>query len=421
MLRKTLPFCLAIAGGASGTLWSQEIKSPPIVSSGAAIQSLSDTHGMSVPIVKSATTPSGRSVTATPIVSKPIPQPIIRQDEMVQAPSEPFLNPIVAPALGENLKFGGWAQTGYHSQNTALFNNRPDKVNLQQLWFYLQKEAARNPTWDWGFRADLIYGTDAVKTQAFGNPAGSWDFQNGMDFGAYGWAIPQAYAELAKEDVSIKVGHFFTLVGYEVVTAPDNFFYSHAYTMFNSEPFTHTGAIASYDVNDTTTLHGGWTLGWDTGFNQLNGGSNFLGGFSRQMQEDLKFTYIATAGDFGWRGNGYSHSAVFDKSLTENLTYVLQSDLLSTDTAGGNNNEVGVNQYLLYTLSERLRAGTRVEWWKSDRTGNSLSTYSVTGGFNITPGDNLIIRPEVRYNWGADLVGADMETPIFGVDAIITF
>lgn len=418
MLRKTLPFCLAIAGGASSTLWSQELKSPPIVSTGAAVQSLSDDAGTAVPIVKSATIPTNRSVAATPIVS----QPIIRQDAIAPAPSEPFLNPIsVGPALGENLKFGGWAQTGYHSQSTGLFNNRPDKVNLQQMWFYLQKEAARNPTWDWGFRTDLMYGTDAVKTQAFGNPAGTWDFQNGMDFGAYGWAIPQAYAELAKESLSVKLGHFYTLVGYDVVTAPDNFFYSHAYTMFNSEPFTHTGAIASYDVNDTTTLHGGWTLGWDTGFNQLNGGSSFLGGFSRQMQEDLTFTYIATAGDFGWRGAGYSHSAVFDKSLTENLNYVLQSDLLSTDSSGGNNNEVGINQYLLYTLSERLRAGTRVEWWKSDRTGTSLSTYSVTGGFNITPGDNLIIRPEVRYNWGADLVGADMETPIFGIDAIITF
>lgn len=420
MLRKTLPICLAIAGGASGTLWSQDLKSPPINSTGPAILSLSDSSTATVPIVQPATSPTGSAITATPIVSKPAPQPIIRQDEPV-AYADSFLTPMVQPALGESIKVGGWVQTGYHSQSTALFNNRPDKVNLQQLWVYLQKEAARNPTWDWGFRADVMYGTDAVKTQAFGNPAGSWDFQNGMDYGAYGWAIPQAYGELAKESLSIKFGHFFTLVGYEVVTAPDNFFYSHAYTMFNSEPFTHTGAIASYDVNDTTTLHGGWTLGWDTGFNQLNGGSNYLGGFSRQLNDDLKFTYIATAGEFGWRGNGYSHSMVFDKAVTENLNYIVQSDLLSTDTAGGNNNEVGLNQYLLYTISDVLRAGTRVEWWKSDRTGTSLSTYSVTGGFNITPGDNLIIRPEVRYNWGADLLGADMETPIFGVDAIITF
>lgn len=413
MLRKTLPFCLVAVCGASPSLWAQQtIQRPATVSPTPAIQSLSDSGSTTVPIVKAA----------GPMIRQPVAQPMIRQEPIASAPSDSFISPIApGPAIGENIKFGGWAQTGYHSQSTGLFNNRPDKVNLQQMWFYLEKEAARNSTWDWGFRADLMYGTDARTTQAFGNPSGTWDFQNGLDFGAYGWAIPQAYAELARESLSVKVGHFYTLVGYEVVTAPDNFFYSHAYTMFNSEPFTHTGAIASYDVNDATTLHGGWTLGWDTGFNQLNGGSSFLGGFSRKMNDNLTFTYISTAGNFGWRGNGYSHSAVFDQAITENLNYVLQSDLLSTDSTGGNNNEVGINQYLLYTLSERLRAGTRVEWWKSDRTGTSLSTYSVTGGFNITPGDNLIIRPEVRYNWGADLVGADMETPIFGVDAIITF
>ena len=411
MLRRTLPLCLVAMCGVSPSLWAQQTNQQPVPVSPTPVQSLSDSSD-TVPIVKPA----------APAIAQPIAQPIISQEAAAPITSQALQAPMMAPrTFGENVKFGGWAQTGYHSQSTGLFNDRPDKANLHQLWFYLEKEAARNSTWDWGFRTDLMYGTDAVKTQSFGNPSGTWDFENGLDFGAYGWAIPQAYAELARESLSVKLGHFYTLVGYEVVTAPDNFFYSHAYTMFNTEPFTHTGAIASYDVNDNTTLHGGWTLGWDTGFNQLNGGSSFLGGFSRQMNDDLTFTYIATAGEFGWRGNGYSHSMVFDRAVTENLNYVLQSDLLSTDTAGGNNNEVGLNQYLLYTISERLRAGTRIEWWKSDISGVSQSTYAVTGGFNITPGDNLIIRPEVRYNWGADLVGADMETPIFGVDAIITF
>ncbi len=112
---------------------------------------------------------------------------------------------------------------------------------------------------------------------------------------------------------------------------------------------------------------------------------------------------------------------MFDHQLAEKLNYILQSDLVSTDQSGGNNSEVGINQYLLYTVSDRLRAGTRIEWWKSDISGTTQSTYSMTGGFNITPRERLIVRPEVRYNWGADLVGADMETPIFGIDAIITF
>ena len=133
---------------------------------------------------------------------------------------------------------------------------------------------------DWGYRGDLLYGVDAQKTQAFGNNSGSWD--NSFDNGVYGWAIPQAYAEVAYGDWSVKVGHFFTIIGYEVVPDVGNFFYSHSYTMFNSEPFTHTGILGAYSANDCTTVYAGWTLGWDTGFDQYDGGSNWLGGISVQ-------------------------------------------------------------------------------------------------------------------------------------------
>lgn len=58
------------------------------------------------------------------------------------------------------------------------------------------------------------------------------------------------------------MGHFYTIIGNEVVTAPDNFFYSHAYTMQYGEPFTHTGGLASWS-GEKVTVHGGVVNGWD--------------------------------------------------------------------------------------------------------------------------------------------------------------
>ena len=139
---------------------------------------------------------------------------------------------------------GGWLSFGYHDDSNGLFNDRPDQLALHQAWVYAEKAAVECES-PLGFRVDLMYGLDANDTQAFGNNPGRWDFQNGWDYGSYGWALPQLYGELAIGGWNIKAGHFFTLVGYEVVTAPDNFFYSHAMTMYNSEPFTHTGAVAS--------------------------------------------------------------------------------------------------------------------------------------------------------------------------------
>ena len=101
------------------------------------------------------------------------------------------------------VNIGGWLQSGYHSEDNGLFNTRPDEWNLHQAWLFAEKEAVAGES-PFGFRADILYGIDAQDTQSFGNNPGAFDFQNGFDHGAFGWAIPQLYAELALENWTIK-------------------------------------------------------------------------------------------------------------------------------------------------------------------------------------------------------------------------
>ena len=161
-----------------------------------------------------------------------------------------------------------------------------------------------------------------------------------------------------------------------------------------------------------------------------------------------------TFGDFGNIGDGYSHSMVLDIALSDNLNYVIQSDILNAEDSvlgaeefadefnlnpndvfplRGRSETVGINQYLFYTISDRLAVGGRAEWWKAD--GESI--YALTGGVNIRPTANLVIRPEIRYQWnpgdgqslGTDGDGNfiqvdDIESDgdaIFGIDAVYTF
>ena len=330
---------------------------------------------------------------------------------------------------------GGWVQLGYHNGVTPLsvaphegfsFNDHPHRLNLHQGWMYVEKAADATNGADWGFRADLMYGVDAPQTQAFGNPSGKWDFQNGWDRGVtgYGWALPQLYGEYVSGDWSIVGGHFYTLVGYETVTSPDNFFYSHALTKLSSEPFTHTGVVATYSASDNVDVYAGWTLGWDTGLAQLAGGNSFLGGLSTSLGDNVTFTYIATAGDLGWRGNsGYSHSLVFDVTVTDNLNYVFQSDFVHADdfvqVAGFVNDDIGINQYLIYTINDCFAVGARLEWWKTDAGGNgSQSVNEVTFGVNYRPHANVVLRPEIRHDWSP---GNNFDETTFGMDAVFTF
>lgn len=333
--------------------------------------------------------------------------------------------------------YGGWVAFGYYDDNNRLstqpndlksFLDNPDHLNLDQAWFFVEKLAQGGAcSSDWGYRADIVYGVDAQKTQAFGNPGGRWDTT--FDNGSYGWAIPQAYGEFAYGDWSVKAGHFYTIVGYEVIPATGNFFYSHSYTLFNSEPFTHTGVLGTYKASDTLTYYAGWTAGWDTGFDQFNGGSNFLGGFGIQATDDVKYTYVCTAGNLGFVGQGYSHSNVLDFTLSSNWHYVLQSDFLNTNQEVTNTDfdrqDVGVNQYLFYTLNDCWAVGGRAEWWKSNlETGFADSYQEITGGVNYRATANLILRPEIRYNWtneSANNGTDDFNNTVFAVDAILTF
>ena len=330
------------------------------------------------------------------------------------------------------IDFGGWTQFGYTNKSTGLVNSHPDRVNLHQQWLYAEKKADGSCGWGWGFRGDVLYGVDAQNTQAYGSNPGNWDFLNGFDHGIYGWAIPEAFVEVANGDLSVKAGKFGTLIGYEYIAAPNNFFFSHDFGFNNSEPFTHTGFLAKYGASDRLEVYGGWTLGWDAGFDRYRDGSSFLGGFSYDLTDNVNFTYITTFGNFGWRGEGYNHSLVFDVTLTENLNYVLQSDLVATDgtwdveadvfAKGVANDDININQYLLYSLNDCWGVGARGEWWKRD--GHSL--YEVTAGVNWKPHTNFVMRPEIRYQWGHEGTFEKFDVFegkqwIFGIDAIVTY
>jgi hypothetical protein len=340
--------------------------------------------------------------------------------------------------------YGGWFSFGYYNHNERLsfdrgdersFNDLPNNLNLDQAWFYVENPAeADGCCADYGYRVDMMYGAQGHAAQSFGNDGGTWDVA--WDHGPYEWAIPQLYAEVAWGDWNVKVGHFFTPAGYEVVAATGNFFYSHTLTHYNSEPFTHTGILGTYSANDCLTWYAGWTLGWDTGFDRFGDGSNFLGGVGYEASDDVTLTYIVTAGNLGWRSgdqDGWSHHFVGLFDLSECWQYVLQHDYVNTDgTIVDNtfdNEDYGVSNYLFYTINDCWKLGARAEWWKSNNVvvGDAISFYDVAFGVNYRPDANLVIRPEVRYDWvpAEDVVnaseGEDYNQTWLGVDAILTY
>ena len=311
------------------------------------------------------------------------------------------------------IEVGGWVSGGIignaygDASNGPLgFNTIGDGFTIDQVWAYAEKVADTGGCGtDWGFRIDYIFGTDGPGTQAFGGHGWDTQWNTSRDYGS---AMPQLYGEVAFNDLSVKVGHFFTIIGWEVVPDTGNFFYTHSYTMYYAEPFTHTGVLAKYDHGGDITVHGGWVQGWDTGFDNTPRADMFLGGLSIPLTERLKAAWACTAGSFGAAaGNVYMNSLVFELALSDKWTYILQHDLGVNSGLGAHNNKwYGVNQYLQYQINDRWAVGARAEWF-DDPDGDRISFngpaqgsyYEMTFGLNWRPSANLIVRPELRYDW----------------------
>ncbi len=331
---------------------------------------------------------------------------------------------------------GGWAQLGYSNKSLPNFNNRANELQAQQMWVFAEKTLDTSGGLDFGGRVDYIYGTDGPDTQAFGINNGSWDnfWDNGPNNSGYGQALPQAYGEVGYGNLSVKIGHFFSPVGYETVAAPDNFFYSHTYTMYYSEPRTQTGALAKYRVNTDLTLYGGYTLGLNGGFE--DNGDAFLGGIAWAVTENYRLSYMTTGGRLDKSYStpidserGFLHSIVSDATITDRIGYVTTIDILQTENGAGDSvrDTFSYNSYLMYTVSDCLALGGRFEWYDAKGIfANDVNAYDCTLGANIKPHANVLIRPEIRWDWiEGDATGIlannSDEQATFGIDSIFLF
>ena len=356
------------------------------------------------------------------------------------------------------------------------------KLNL-----FIQKAVATEGNkWDFGGRFDAMFGTDSIFTQAYGVPAydvnsaeaksrSNWDLNilgtGGNRF--YGMALPQAYAESyvpIGNGLNIKAGHFYTPIGFETVPSPDNFFYTHAYTMQYGEPFTHTGVMGNYAIDGNWAVMGGVTTGsatggWDGGFNKQLG--NWGGLFGTTWTSTDKATSANISGTYSGTSEQNSspfamYSIVLKHNITDRTHLMLQHDHGFADktynwaTLTPNSLDAqwyGVNSHLYYDIKDNLSVGLRAEWFR-DQNGfrvcspgrvaaatngagysyaapgsvsvcNAASYYEVTAGLNWKPVKWLNLRPNVRYDWIDGNKGsfADNKTAqfIFSNDFNITF
>lgn len=363
-------------------------------------------------------------------------------------------------AFGINLS--GWIDTGYIGNATnprSDFNgpynavDRSDEWMLNQIYLIAEK-ALPKCGYGIGGRVDVLYGEDFFLAESIGmekRPDGSSHWNKEY----YGLAVPQAYGSFGNQQLSLQVGHFYSVVGYEGVMAPDNFFYSKSYSYQFAGPFTHWGGQLNWSPNTAWTLNLGLHNGWDA-LDRVSDDIGFVG----KVRYDSRATgvwssfAITTGKDFnnaaglqpvGDFTNRTRYSWLVSLPLTYRFEYVFHHWLGLQEAGAIDGTQAdwyGMDQYLYYTLNRCWKAGFRFEWFRDEegtRVGlNRLRNpnvapfegdfYSAALGVNWSPRNSVVIRPEVRADWydgGAVRQPFDDGTQdnqfMVGIDGIFSF
>ena len=415
------------------------------------------------------------------------------QAAMKTPQSNGMLNSLIMPKVFKDngIEIGGWMNGGatfnpshstYGYNGPVTFGDRANQAQLNQFNIFLKRDVVNSgKSWDLGFRADFMFGTDAIFTQAYGNPTadpttaanhstrGDWDL-NILNTGRnYGVALPQAFVEIyapIANGLTIKAGHFYTPIGFESVPAPNNFFYSHAYTMQYGEPFTHTGVLTHYNVDKNIVfmsgaITGSGTGGWDGNFNRNMSNWGGIGGVTYTTDDKRSSLNMAgTGSQQSARNDAFwgMYSVVAKHMITPKTHFILQHDHGYADniTVNGQTQQAqwyGVNTHLYQDVLHDLSIGVRGEWFRDaqgfrvtnpGRVAAALGTdsrsfavhgaqnvafglpadyYAVTIGANWKPAKRLKIdtkalqqfnvRPNIRYD-RADALSQSAYTPFGG-------
>jgi hypothetical protein len=346
----------------------------------------------------------------------------------------------------------------------VTWTDRSNDWQLNELYSIVKRDPMNDGEgWDWGFRVDTQYGTSS----RFNTSAGFEDkFQSNIDHSFYNIAMPNATVVAQYNDLKISFGRYLSPVGFYAIGTYNNFFNTLPYTFQYGEPFTHTGFLAQYQATDDLNLGAGLTRGWDnTG--SFNPGAGYIGTVVRNnlAKEGDSISWVpvfSSAEPVTYSDNGlpiiagpagslsnpagvpnnppafrprYLQTLVYSRPIGEKLTYIIQSDFGIQANAwqdGSAAHWYGVNQYLYYKVNNCWSWGINGEWFRDDtgyRVGGFLPNYyqayygsrirglptnrsnyrgnfyQVTVGPRWTPNPNLVIRPNLRFDFFDGVAG----------------
>lgn len=340
------------------------------------------------------------------------------------------------------LALWGWTEVSF-TPSTAAVSNQPvvwnDRANeflLNQHWIRFERTVVTTGTEPtFGFRTDWLIGSD----YRFTLPRGIWNSQllnsNGNQnlYGVDPIAFyAQAYFPTVMRGLDIKVGRWFTPFGVESLEAISTPSVSRSYAFNWCPPFTHTGVLATLYASPIWMFQFGFALGNDV-FIDPSEEPRFVGTVKWTQPGGQNAVTLATSVGRGKLNTGDPFAPATVSLMTEPFgrnninvfdlvyTHVFNSRMnyafegifgYQTNTVGlfnstgtGTATWASAVHYLNYFFSPQAMGILRVETFddfQGHRTGFEGLYLAVTAAVQYRPKKDILIRPEVRYDYNVE-------------------
>ncbi len=347
-----------------------------------------------------------------------------------------------------NITAYGWVEASYtwnfdkpasDINHGRVFDFEHDEFNLNQFDINIEKVVeVTGDKFDWGGRVEFMWGSDAGLIHS--NNLFDW-YDDARDPDEQ-FDLVQAYFDFALpvgNGLKVRAGKFATLMGYETISPLTTPFYSRSFLFGYAIPFTQTGVEFSYQLNKQWLVETGIFRGWEQALEDNNDtiSYHFKLGWTPSDKWNIIAQFVTGPeqedDQEDWR-------TVFDfivsYAVTDKWSLAMNADYGYEEGAQADNTRAqwyGVAAYSSHKMSDAVTFNLRGEWF-SDQDGTRTTVagnyYEATAGFWIKPfakdrwGKNLIVRPELRFDWADENVfddGADDTQVTAAVDVILTF
>lgn len=329
---------------------------------------------------------------------------------------------------------------GSGGNSPVVWNDRSNRFLLNQFWTRIERSTVTSGTNtpSWGYRVDLLYGTDYRYTQQRGLLNSQLESSRGLQ-NLYGFDPLQfyvnAYLPNLFQGTDIRVGRLYTPWGFESLEGVSTPFVSRSYAFNWSPPFTHMGIMVSPTFNKNWSgrfmLANGndvffdpamearfvgavtWvsnskadaiTYGWTWGRGKFNAGDPFAPSTLGEQNEPAGRNNL-NVNDLVWThvfNPKMTYAAEMIYGYQTNVPANVPGGVIKQDATQGTAHWGSIVHYLYYTFNPKLTGILRVETFddfEGQRTGFEGLYTAVTLGAQIRPTRSLMIRPEIRYDY----------------------